>query len=86
MVLALADLLMIPLLFPPSLTRDREPDLSGGFALNQSVGVGVLLLVSVATRLLAPVGEYRHERKLDWIVFGATAVLWPVRMAQLLLR
>jgi len=58
-VLALADLLMIPLLFPPSLTRDREPDLSGGFALNQSVGVGVLLLVSVAARLLAPVGDRR---------------------------
>ena len=60
MVLALADLLMIPLLFPPSLTRNREPDLSGGLALNQSVGVGVLLLVSVATRLLAPVDDRRR--------------------------
>ncbi len=83
--LALADLAMLSLLFPPSPTRNKEPDLSGGFALNQSACVGVLLLVSLGARLLAPVGDRRRERKLYWIAFGATATIWVARTAQQLL-
>jgi hypothetical protein len=81
--LALADLLVLPLLFPPSLTRNKDPDLSGGFALNQSSGVGILLLVSAAARLFAPAGDSRIERRVYWVLFGVTVLLWLASMPRL---
>jgi hypothetical protein len=86
LTLVWAALDMAALLFwPPSPTKSKDPDLSGGFTPNVLVSVAVLLLVSVGARFAAPVGPRRFERRLYWVVLSVAAVLWLATIAQRLL-
>jgi len=62
--------------------KSKDPDLSGDFRINMLVSVGVLLLISVGARFIAPRGQSRSDRTLYWVGFGVVAMLWLAKIGE----
>jgi hypothetical protein len=71
------------LFFPPSATKDKVPDFTGGFDRNVLVAIALLMLISLVLHLIPRRAASPLSRRAYWVAYAVVLLMW---VAAILLR